>query len=93
MSSNTTRRGFLGAATGIAGLSALAAAPAIENETGGFKLGVASYSPREFQRPLAINMIQELKTPYVSVKEFHLPYRDASGHPIGLQLQDVPEIN
>lgn len=46
------------------------------NETGGFKLGVATYSFREFQRSLAIKMIKELKTPYVSIKEFHLPYRD-----------------
>ncbi|MGP8244037.1 MAG: sugar phosphate isomerase/epimerase family protein [Bryobacteraceae bacterium] len=76
MSSDTTRRGFLGAAAGIAGFSAAAAEPAVESETGGFKLGVASYSMREFQRPLAIKMIKELQTTYVSVKEFHLPYRD-----------------
>lgn len=77
MSFNTTRRGFLGTtAVGIAGLSAAGAAPVIENEMGGFKLGVATYSFREFQRSLAIKMIKELKTPYVSIKEFHLPYHD-----------------
>lgn len=77
MSLVTTRRGFLGGAA--AGLTALAAVDAgagavIENEYAGFKLGVASYSFREFQRGLAIKMIKELQTPYVSVKEFHLPY-------------------
>ena len=76
MSFNTTRRGFLGTAAGIAGLSAAAAEPVIENEMSGFKLGVATYSFREFQRSLAIKMIKELKTPYVSIKEFHLPYRE-----------------
>jgi sugar phosphate isomerase/epimerase len=75
MNTNTTRRGFLGAAAGIAGLSAAGAAPVIENEGRGFKLGVATYSLRAFQRSLAIKMIQELQVPYVSIKEFHLPYR------------------
>jgi sugar phosphate isomerase/epimerase len=74
MSMHTTRRGFLGSA-GIAGLAAAgAAAPVIDNAAGGFKLGVASYSLREFQRGAAIRMIKEMKTPYVSVKEFHLLY-------------------
>ena len=44
----------------------------------GFKLGVTTFSLRLFQRRMAIKMIQALKTPYVSVKEFHLPYRDAA---------------
>ena len=74
MSVVTTRRGFLGTAAGLTTLAAVDAGPVIENETGGFKLGVATYSLREFQRGLAIRMIKELKTPYVSVKEFHLPY-------------------
>ncbi|HLY63077.1 MAG TPA: sugar phosphate isomerase/epimerase [Terriglobia bacterium] len=80
MSLVTTRRGFLGGAA--AGLTALAAADSsgegagavIENEYAGFKLGVATYSFREFQRGLAIKMTKDLQTPYVSVKEFHLPY-------------------
>ncbi len=38
------------------------------------KLGVCSYSFREFQRNLAIRMTQELRTPYINIKEFHLPY-------------------
>ena len=40
----------------------------------GFKLGVCSYSFREFQRKLAISMIKQLGVSDVSVKEFHLPY-------------------
>jgi sugar phosphate isomerase/epimerase len=74
MNIDTTRRGFMGTAVGIAGLSVAGAAPIVENDTGGFKLGVASYSVRMFQRALAIKMIQAVGTPYVSVKEFHLPY-------------------
>jgi sugar phosphate isomerase/epimerase len=42
----------------------------------GFKLGVASYSFRQFQRTAAIRMIKQLNTPYVSVKEVHLRYAD-----------------
>lgn len=38
------------------------------------RLGVASYSLRAFDRAEAIRMIQALRTPYVSVKSFHLPY-------------------
>jgi sugar phosphate isomerase/epimerase len=40
----------------------------------GFKLGVCSYSVREFQRALAISVMKQLGVSYVSVKEFHLPY-------------------
>jgi sugar phosphate isomerase/epimerase len=43
-----------------------------------FKLGVTTFSLRPYQRRLAIEMIQALKTPYVSVKEFHLPYHDTA---------------
>jgi sugar phosphate isomerase/epimerase len=38
------------------------------------KLGVASYSLRAFSRAEAIKMIQALRTPYVNIKSFHLPY-------------------
>ncbi len=53
-------------------MAALANA-AVDNESAGFKLGIATYSLREFRRGLAIRMIQQLQTPYVSIKEFHLP--------------------
>lgn len=75
MTTNSTRRGFLGVAAGAAALLARPAAAEVNNDVGGFKLGITTWSVREFQRPLAIKMIKELQTPYVSVKEFHLPYR------------------
>lgn len=50
---------------------------ATADEPAGLKLGVASYSLREFSRGLAIHCIKELRTPYVSVKEYHLPYRSS----------------
>lgn len=36
------------------------------------KLGVASYSFRKFSRAQAIQMLKELGTPYLNVKDFHL---------------------
>jgi len=43
--------------------------------TDSFKLGVASYSLREFGRALAIKSVKQIGTPYINIKEFHLPYR------------------
>src|ERR1041384_2099297 len=74
MTFQATRRGFLGSAAGLAGLAAGRASAAVEDTPYGVKLGVASYSLREFQRSLAIQCIKALKTPYVSVKEYHLTY-------------------
>src|SRR5438128_9642908 len=72
MSLNLTRRGILQFCAG------LAAGPrfskAAELKEGDFRLGIASYSFREFQRKLTISMIKQLGVRYVSVKEFHLPY-------------------
>lgn len=72
--SDSTRRGFLGGALAVAGLGSAggaAAAPAADD----LKLGVASYSLRQFQRALAIKMIRQLNVDYICIKEFHLPYR------------------
>jgi sugar phosphate isomerase/epimerase len=70
---DSTRRGFLGGAIAAPGLGlAIPANAALPAED--LKLSVASYSLREFQRGLAIKMIQRLNVPYVCVKEFHLPY-------------------
>jgi sugar phosphate isomerase/epimerase len=70
------RRRDLAQALGIA--AAVAAKPAAASSDSkpaiGFKLGVCSYSVREFQRELAISMIRKLGVAYVSLKEFHLPY-------------------
>jgi sugar phosphate isomerase/epimerase len=38
------------------------------------RLGVASYSLREFPRAAAIEMIRALHTPWVNIKSMHLPY-------------------
>jgi sugar phosphate isomerase/epimerase len=43
-----------------------------------FHLGVCTYSVREFQRKLAISMIQQLGVSRVSVKEFHLSYNSSA---------------
>ncbi len=70
-----TRRGFVGGAMAAASLGGAAATEAAAGAPGDIKLGVASYSLREFQRGLAIRMIRQLGVSYVSVKEYHLPYR------------------
>jgi len=77
----STRRGFLGSAAGIAGLSVLDVAPAsarIETNPWGIKLGVASYSLRSFDRTKAIEMIKALKVPYVSIKDVHLSQKGSA---------------
>ncbi len=42
------------------------------------KLGIASYSFRNFSRAKAIQMTKELGTPYLSVKDVHLPLNSTS---------------
>jgi sugar phosphate isomerase/epimerase len=70
MKTPTTRRGFLGAA-GLAGLGA-ATAPAasarVEPTPWGIKLGIATYSFRKFDRLKTIEMIRQVHTPWISVK-------------------------
>ncbi len=41
------------------------------------KLGVATYSTRKFSRSQTIDMIKQLRTPYVCIKEFHLRYNSS----------------
>ncbi len=83
MKTHTTRRSFLFGSAGLAGLSiasgaaARAATPDLPAKPYDLKLGVASYSLRKFTRAQAIQMIKELGTPYVNIKEFHLPYKSA----------------
>jgi sugar phosphate isomerase/epimerase len=38
------------------------------------KLGVASYSLRNFPRAKAIEMVKALRTPWINLKSFHMPY-------------------
>ena len=41
------------------------------------RVGVATYSLRKFSRSRAIAMLRELGVGHLSVKEFHLPYKDS----------------
>jgi sugar phosphate isomerase/epimerase len=51
------------------------AAPAPPHE---IKLGVASYSLREFPLDKALEMIKTLRTPYVNFKSVHVPYEKSA---------------
>ncbi len=84
------RRSFLTvAATGIAGaalggctsaqplggaMSSSAGVAPNSMMPGAIKLGVASYSLREFPLDKALAMIRTLRTPYVNFKSMHVPY-------------------
>lgn len=43
-----------------------------DQEPGGIKLGVASYSLRKLTRPQAIDAVKSLRTPYLNIKDVHL---------------------
>jgi sugar phosphate isomerase/epimerase len=60
------RPGLLDATTTAAKMPSAPATP--------IKLGVASYSLREFPLDKALEMIKALKTPYVNFKSMHMPY-------------------
>lgn len=73
------RRAFLATtAAGVAGVTGLVRAAALTGASTApetpLKLGVASYSLRQFPRAAAIEMIRALRTPYVNIKSVHLPY-------------------
>lgn len=72
----TNRRNFLAQSTtvGLVAAAPLGAAQASGEAAHEIKLGVASYSLREFGRSLAIKSIKQLNVNYVNIKEFHLPY-------------------
>jgi|NGEPerStandDraft_6_1074524.scaffolds.fasta_scaffold17144_2 sugar phosphate isomerase/epimerase len=75
MKTETSRRSFLGATAGLAGLSAMGAPPAsavVEAEPWGMKLGIATYSLREFNRATAIEMLKKMQVKYISIKDVHL---------------------
>lgn len=59
---------------GAGSASAAAAAPDRAAPSEPVKLGVASYSLRQFPRAMAIEMIKALRTPYVNIKSVHLGY-------------------
>src|ERR1700724_2631391 len=68
-------------ARGITGLLATA-------DDVGIKLGVASYSLRNFSRAKAIEMTRALGTAYINLKSVHLPY-DASPAEIAAAQSEV----
>jgi sugar phosphate isomerase/epimerase len=69
------RRNFLVSSAALAAPFAGSASSA-ETAPGDLKLGVATYSFREFQRDLCIKNVKALGIQYVDVKEFHLPQTD-----------------
>jgi sugar phosphate isomerase/epimerase len=71
------RRRWLQTAGSAAALGAAAAGGSLEAQEyrlGGadIKLGIASYSFRNFPREKAIAMAKEVGTPYINIKDFHL---------------------
>ena len=79
---DTTRREFL-SVTGAGALGLTATPRSVVHErvssdetkpATSIKLGVASYSLREFSQTYAIRAIQDLGTRYVNIKSFHQPY-------------------
>ena len=71
MNISTTRRNFLGAA-GAAGFAAAfptSASAKIEQTPWGIKLGLATYTFRNFDRAKTIEFIKAVQTPWVSVKQ------------------------
>ena len=73
MTSNASRRSFISTALGAAALPSLAGAAAKSDTPGTLKLGVASYSFREFGRHLAIQDTKKLGVSYINIKDVHLP--------------------
>ncbi len=72
MQTLASRRAFFGAAAGFLTLAKSGRA-ASAPQPSDLKLGVASYSFREFQRKLAIEGTKKLNVNYINIKEFHLP--------------------
>src|SRR5437899_2724659 len=69
---SSTRRSFFGA-TAAALAATRAGVSATGTEPGDIKLGVASYSFREFQRHLAIENTRKLNVTFINIKDVHLP--------------------
>lgn len=78
MSSESSRRNFLQsvpAAAVVAATTPSIGAAAEPSTAGDVKLGIASYSFREFGRGLCIKYTKQVGTPYLTIKEFHALYR------------------
>lgn len=68
-----SRRAFFTASAGALALSRIGMSATAGSEDGDLKLGVASYSFREFSRSLAIADMKKLHVKYLNIKDFHLP--------------------
>jgi sugar phosphate isomerase/epimerase len=72
---NLNRRNFLTGAAALAAVpGAASAVTTAEHHWGDVRLGVATYSLREFSRTEAIAIIKSLGIRYVNVKSMHMPY-------------------
>jgi sugar phosphate isomerase/epimerase len=71
---NLNRRNFLTGAAALAGLPAALAVTTEEHHWDDVKLGVATYSLREFSRAEAIEILKALGVGYVNIKSMHMPY-------------------
>src|SRR5512145_1139860 len=67
-------RACLAGAAGLGALRGFGAEAPVEFARDDIKLGVAGYSLRKFPRARAIEMVRSLRTPYICIKDFHLPY-------------------
>ena len=72
MQTLASRRTFFGAAAGFLTLAKSGGA-ASAPQPSDLKLGVASYSFREFQRKMAIDGTKKLNVSYINIKDVHLP--------------------
>ncbi len=73
MNLQASRRSFFAASAGALALSQLGTSATTGSEESDLKLGVASYSFREFSRSLAIRDMKNLRVKYINIKDFHLP--------------------
>ena len=80
MAAKLDRRGFLRSLAAVMATTTLPSAEAWggnlvdeKKSSQPLRLGVASYSFRKFGQPEVIQFMKELKTPYLNVKDFHLP--------------------
>lgn len=69
-----TRRDLFAMPTGLAIAGAMAMEAAAADSGNGFTIGVCSYTFREFQRKMAIEMARQMGVSSISVKDFHLSY-------------------
>lgn len=76
---HSSRRTFLTAAAAIAAARSASGATSAEHHWSDVRLGVATYSLREFSRAEAIQIIRSLGVKYVNVKAMHMPY-EATPH-------------